>query len=339
MINSQNTSMKLYLFILICLLGGFINSFGQPKKIEIAKVPLVKYFEPSTYNGGIQNWAFSQDTSGILYTANNFGLLEFDGSNWFHYEVPNSTKIRSVFIDEWNRIFIGSDGQIGYFTKSNSALEYVSLSEQLPPEDRAIEEVWKIIQHDGKVFFNTSYKLFVFDNEVFYSINLIGEIELVFKVQSKLIVQFVGKGLFEFENDEFNLIAGTETLTEVNTILDDGNDFIILSTSGDIHRYSNGKLSEIETEIYEDLQSTTINACLRLSNEDIAIGTQNQGLFLLNSKLHLKNHFTKNKGLHNRTVLALLEDDFQNIWVGLNNGINYLEINSPLSLINEEVWI
>ena len=54
----------------------------------------------------------------MLYVANNAGLLEFDGNKWNRYEVPLSTKIRSVKVDSKNRIFVGGQNQIGFFTKT-----------------------------------------------------------------------------------------------------------------------------------------------------------------------------------------------------------------------------
>jgi DNA-binding CsgD family transcriptional regulator/ligand-binding sensor domain-containing protein len=313
---------------------------AQELKLNIPRVPLAKYIDPSVYNGGIQNWSFSQDTLGILYVANNYGLLEFDGSNWFNHLVPNTTKIRSVYCDPENRVFIGGQGQIGYFIKRQNEFAFISLLERLDPDNRIIEEVWRIFPYDGKVFFNTSFKLFVFENDKFYSLELPGEIERAFNVNDELIIQFVDQGLFKYNNSNFIQIQGTETIVdEITSILPYKQGFLSFTTSGIIYSYDEDGLTQKDSEIRSDLSSSPINTCIQLSNGDIAIGTQNEGLYILSKELQLKNHFTKNKGLSNRTVLALLEDGFNNLWVGLNNGIDYLELSSPLSLINEEVGL
>ena len=324
-------------FLLIIVTVSAVSS--QPMKLEIPRTPLVKYFEPSDYNGGIQNWSFAQDTSGILYTANNFGLLEFDGSNWTNYDVPSTTRIRSVHVSNDNRIFIGGQGQIGYFETDRNGLLFTSLLDILPTEKRAIAEVWKIIEIDGTIYFNTSDKLLAFQGQEFYEIGLIGSIQRAFNVNSKLIVQFLDMGLFELKNDKFTALEGTNNLNEeIISILPDNDGFLCFATSGNIYRYKGQNLSLVTSNLPKVLKSTTINTSIRLSTGEIAIGTQSEGLFILDPNLNLQNRLTKNKGLNN-PVLALFEDDFKNLWVGLNNGINYVELSSPLSLISEEVGL
>src|SRR5690606_3049938 len=45
------------------------------------------------------------------------------------------------------------------------------------------------------------------------------------------------------------------------------------------------------------------------------------------------------KGLQNRTVLSIFEDDLQNLWIGQNNGLAYIELGSPFTFINEQVGL
>lgn len=328
--------MKSSFLLIISVFVVVLTIDAQKEPIRITTTPLTKYLEPTDYNGGIQNWSFAQDTSGILYVANNFGLREFDGGNWSSYDVPNSTKLRSLFIDQNNRIYVGGQGQIGFFFKNETDFVFVSLIERLPVEKRGIEEVWKIIELNETIYFNTSNKLFSFVGDTFEEVEMEGQIQRAFKVGNSLIVQIQNEGLFLLEENKLSSISGTdEILDEVIAIIETDNGFIPFTVSGSIYRYNNGIMTRYRG-LDNQLNAAAINTCIRLSNGNIAIGTQNEGLFLLDENLILRNHFTKNQGLNNRTVIALHEDNFKNLWVGLNNGINYLELSSPLSLINEE---
>jgi hypothetical protein len=51
-----------------------------------------------SYGAGLQNWDIRQDKNGIIYIANNEGLLSFDGNYWRLYPMPNKTIVRSVEI-------------------------------------------------------------------------------------------------------------------------------------------------------------------------------------------------------------------------------------------------
>lgn len=88
-------------FVILLLVGlNFQEGVSQAiESNELRSIPLLKHFESTEYRGGIQNWSMDQDSSGILYLANNDGLLEFDGSAWRLHEVPLCTKVRAVKVD------------------------------------------------------------------------------------------------------------------------------------------------------------------------------------------------------------------------------------------------
>ncbi|MFV0391344.1 MAG: hypothetical protein ACK5KP_05610 [Paludibacteraceae bacterium] len=79
--------------------------------------PVVTQFNKKDYNAGNQNWSVAQDSRGILYFENNIGLMQFDGSNFKLFKMPNSSAVRAVYIDKADRIYVGSFREFGYFEK------------------------------------------------------------------------------------------------------------------------------------------------------------------------------------------------------------------------------
>jgi DNA-binding CsgD family transcriptional regulator len=67
-----------------------------------------------------------------------------------------------------------------------------------------------------------------------------------------------------------------------------------------------------------------------LSDGSYALGTISNGIFILNKEGKIKYHIYQNKGLSNNTVLSLFEDADKNLWVGLDNGINCINLQSPV---------
>lgn len=96
---------KTILFLAIYLVSSAI----QAQQIGL---PFSKFYSSKEYNGGIQNYAIGQDPNGLLYVANNFGLLEYDGTSWARYSLPNSTKIRDILVENNGRIYIAAQGQL-----------------------------------------------------------------------------------------------------------------------------------------------------------------------------------------------------------------------------------
>lgn len=120
--------MKLTFALLIalqfCASGFCQNTIGLPEIVNYSK---------HTYKAGTQNWDICQDVNGLLYFANNEGLLSFDGTYWKTYPLPNKTIVRSVAIGADNNIYTGGQDEIGYFSPdSKGSLTYHSLKSLIP---------------------------------------------------------------------------------------------------------------------------------------------------------------------------------------------------------------
>ncbi len=76
--------------------------------------PFIKNYSTEDFKGGIQSWGIIQDKREVIYVANNFGLLEFDGATWSLYPVNAGTKVRSVYASGDNKIYVGSQADIGF---------------------------------------------------------------------------------------------------------------------------------------------------------------------------------------------------------------------------------
>ena len=327
--------MKNFILIILFLFGCISESISQSKNAPSGRIPLKVQFKPADYNGSIQSWSFDQDSLGILYVANNHGLLEFDGMKWNKYKVPGSTRIRAVKVDKHNRIFVGGQGQIGYFEKTKHGLAFVSLLNLLPPEKRGIAETWKILEYNDKIYFNTESELFVYDNNKIKALTLAGYMRFAFVIKDSLYAQFYGMGLFKLVNDEFIHVKETKGISDIISILPVKDHIYCFAREGQVYELTNAGFNPVEIPI----KLGSINDAKKLTSGEYVIATQNMGLIFLNPDFSFKYQLTRKQGLSDRTVKALYEDQFQNLWVALNNGIDYLELSLPFSLLNEEVGV
>jgi hypothetical protein len=143
-----------YIFAFIFGIQFFLGfSNGLPKIIN---------YKRADYQAGTQNWAFTQSKTGLVYFANNNGLLEYDGEEWHLYErVPSF--IHRATLAKNERIYIGGRNEFGYYTPDSTGnLIYRSLVSELPPEIDEFDEIWKIHDtHYGIVFQSYQY-LFIY---------------------------------------------------------------------------------------------------------------------------------------------------------------------------------
>ncbi|HKG67396.1 MAG TPA: hypothetical protein VKA92_00910, partial [Segetibacter sp.] len=103
--------MKTILIIIAIISNAIIsnsqNTIGLPDIINYTK---------EDYNAGTRNGDIVQDKNGIIYFANNEGLISFDGTYWKTYSLPNKTMVRSVVIGSDDRIYAGGQNEMGYFS-------------------------------------------------------------------------------------------------------------------------------------------------------------------------------------------------------------------------------
>lgn len=100
----------LLLFLPMSVLGQ--NTIGFPEVLNYSR---------QEYLGGLQNWDIRQDKNGLIYVANNEGLLSFDGKYWSLYPLPNKTIVRSVEIGADQKIYVGGQDELGYFAPGKMA--------------------------------------------------------------------------------------------------------------------------------------------------------------------------------------------------------------------------
>lgn len=139
---------------------------------QISFVPPSYNYTSNTYNAGNQNWSVAQAQDGIIYIANNDGLLSFDGVNWKLHKMPNNLGVKSIFIDSSTtneKIYVGSYEEFGYFEKDSfNQLTYNTLIPLVKNYNFMNDEIWTINKYQGRIFFQSFSSYFIYhpDKEV-----------------------------------------------------------------------------------------------------------------------------------------------------------------------------
>lgn len=308
-----------------------ISAYGDP----LPKIgnPLISNYSKVEYKAGNQNWAMAQDSSGVLYVANHQGLLTYDGSEWQLYTLPHNEIVRSVFVDESEKkIYVGAKEEFGYFYKEQSTLQYISLSEGLKRELLKNDDVWKIWKTEEGIVFQSFSKVYLYQDGKIKMIYGEGEPFLFsHQVSNELWVEKIPSGLSKMNGD--SLLGLHIPAYQVMCVLPYGEEQYLIVTAKqgiyvtDIH--GNWEPWEVEGFLRETLIEAQINNGLYLGEDLYALGTIKNGVFILDSSGRLHKHVHRRTGLQNNTVLSLLLDKQGNLWAGLDNGIDRIEVNSP----------
>lgn len=124
------------------------------------KPPITSY-SIAEYGGHLTNWVVRQAPDQRIVVGGGDGLVIFDGARWQTIPSRHRNRIRTLEIDADGRIWAGSSDEFGYFEPgANGSLEYHSLSDQLPPEQRSFSDIRGIHRIGEAVYFHALRHLF-----------------------------------------------------------------------------------------------------------------------------------------------------------------------------------
>ena len=298
------------------------------------ELPPVIQFPPEVYGADNQNWMISQDASGNIYVANTKGLLEYNGATWNLYPSPNESIVRSVNVIG-EKIYTGLYMNFGYWTRNErGTLDYTSLSEKLTIDIIDDEHFWNIIAHHKWILFQSLDRILIYDteNDTIENIDATGVVTKVYTYEDDVLFQAIGEGLYRIENGAKVLVSDSEVAktTRLIGLFDIENSPIFISENRGFFRLIDSQLIPWNTNGDEILLSQTFYNALQMENGNLVLGSIANGIYILSPQGQLLFNLTQENSLSNNTALSVFEDKDHNIWIGLDNGVNCVNIDAPL---------
>jgi DNA-binding CsgD family transcriptional regulator len=326
---NSNLLRKLLLFVTFLSLGNGLRA----DDIQSIGVPYVQSYQKSAYLSGNQNWSIAKDKSGIMYFGNAEGLLTFDGKYWQQYKMPNRQIVRSVATASNGLVYTGSFGEFGYWSYQNKKFKYTSLVNLIPKAHKISDEVWKIYIDGKRVIFQSFSTIYLYENKKITVVKAPNAFLFLHQVKSKLFAEVLGEGLFELQGKNLIPLPGSKALgnTGILSILPfKGDSYIIGTGKNGLFVYDGKTFLPLASGANAFLKTYQLNNGVKILNKYYAYGTILNGLIIIDETGKIVQRINKSSGLQNNTVLSLYADNEQNLWAGLDNGIDRIELNSPL---------
>ncbi len=314
-------------------------SFAHAQDIPGAGLlPFVENFAKSDYKGDNQVWSLTQGADNAMYVANNHYLLRYNGVKWERYSLPNRSIIRSVMSDG-DRIYSGSYNDFGYWKRVGGKMVYTSIASKnncFGPEDN--EEIWKIFKVGKSIYFQTFNEVFMMsENGKIEKARFPYQISYCYYVNGKIYVGTVRQGVYEMvgkkfvKKDSWSSLFG-QVIHNIDAY--DGKIFVFTKHGG-IFIEENGVLKPWTGALNNSLKNDVILSAKFISNHTLAVGTGLQGLFLINLKTGSHRHLSRENSIKNNAVLSMALDKENDLWLGLDNGIAHIEVNSPVDVFSD----
>jgi len=298
--------------------------------VAFANQPLVRNFTRKDYKSGTQNWGITQGENNIMYFANNNGLLVYDGKNWQTIPIVNGTNVRSVLYDR-DRIYASTFNDFGYFeVEDNGKFLYHSLSNNLKPG--LSNELYNIHKAGNTIFFQGSKSVYIYNGANIEEHSFSYPIDASGVVNNILFIANQERGLFMLNGNMFVRVQGSEILQnkKISSILPYRNNKVLIVTNFDgVFVYDGLTVTPFNTGVDSFLKSNQV-FCATISQNKIVYGTVQRGIVVQDIETGNIMFVNTYSGLQNNTILSAYFDNKQNLWLGLDKGIDYVQLNSPV---------
>jgi ligand-binding sensor domain-containing protein/DNA-binding CsgD family transcriptional regulator len=339
---------RLLFMIFFCLVQA-IPVFSQ----STIGLPAIRNYRNTDYHAATNISDIGQDKRGVLYFANENGLLTFDGTYWKIYPLPNKAASKSLAIDTAGRIFVGGQDEVGYFSPDhNGILNFHSLKEKLPQIARQFADIWNIVPMGNEVFFRTIETIFEYAGDSLRTFDAPGGWQLMTKVDGRLYAADKIKGLFVFRDEQWQSICPGTAGLHVTGIMPYKKDSLLITTlknglyvlggtgvtaesgvTGSGSATTGAGLVRKPTGADALLMNDLINRAKRIGEDRFAMGTATGGLLILDGQGRLIQRFSSAEGLQNNDIQSIMSDQDTNLWLGLDNGIAFVSYNTSVKLI------
>ncbi len=320
--------MKFLQFFLLLLFS--LVSFAQ-------ELPPIQKYTTEDYGGDNQNWMLSQASNNFMYVANNRGLLEFNGAEWRLFPSPNNTVMRAVSVIN-DKIYTGCYAEFGFWVPDEfGVLQYVSLVPKLDKKMAEDEQVWNILDYDEWILFQTNEHIYLYNTKTQKIKTIKGNdiIYKLFKVNNKIYFHVANEGLYGIEGGSPKLIISGEVVEKgrIINLFERDNALMFVTRNLGFYKFENNQLKNWSIEADELLATTSVFASIQLKDGSFMLGTISNGLVHITKQGKVDYQITQKSGLGNNTVLSLFEDNSQNVWTGLDNGIDCVNVKSAVKTL------
>lgn len=335
------------LIVFLLSLSPLLKGGSAPEQKNERGKPFIRNFAPRDYNSNPQIWSVARDHRGVMYFGASQGeILEYDGIEWRRIPMPHtSTTVRSLDVDQNGIIYVGSVGDIGRLQPDErGVLNYVSMLDKVPASDRDFADVWKTMCASDGVYFYAYTKLLRWRDNAFRVWRFDGMGMVHALADGSVVVTEKNGNLLRLVGDEMRLVVNHENLKKgiiaVFPVEPEKGEYLIGRWLGTLEsfnfntgQYTHSVREPVELNQY--LLKNTIYSSLVFPDGRKLISTLSGGAVIVDPSWNILQYLNKKTGLRDEAILSARLDEQNDLWLGSNNGISRVEVESPFSYFDD----
>ena len=327
-----------FLNYIMCMLFCCTYSIAQEQTKLDGVIPKITHYDRTDFEADGQFWTMTEDDDGILYFGNNDGVIIYDGERWQKLTLPNHSTVRSLVKDNNNVIHVGGYNEIGVIKKDeNGNYFYASQVDELQLETDNLENFWQAHNFKDAIIYRTFRELIVVSDNTTTHIKANSNFLYSGTVNGHLYVQDQGTGIFEYDPSSSNLqllFKADNLSSSIIAFLPTKvkEELVILTKNGELYLANRAtkKITFIKSLFKKEQQELILTAVF--FKDHYLLGTLSSKILKINQNFELETTDISFSKLNNSAILSIYPQiDKDRIWVLMNNGIDFVEFNSPIS--------
>ncbi|MES2695731.1 MAG: type II toxin-antitoxin system PemK/MazF family toxin, partial [Verrucomicrobiota bacterium] len=301
--------------------------------------PFMQVWRTEDFEASTINWRVLPHPSGLIYIANNFGVLEFDGATWRLIPMPREGAARTLAVDRDGRVWAAGNGDLCVLERDGTgALRARDLTPQLPAGDRVFGTINRAAITTDGVYLSGERRIFLFRYDGTVRVwRTEGNFGPIWQLGDAVHVARDFRELVRLRNDGgadvLRTFAETDPplLRTLGTVRD-GDDWVLFTRSGP-QRWK-GDASEpqpLSPRLPEIFASEPARAMVRLDDGRYLAATI-RGLVVLDAQGRFQQRIDARHGLPSDTVNGLETDAEGGVWLAMQSGVARLQLDSPFAL-------
>lgn len=314
-------------------------------KIRNKGIPLMKNYALEDYPKLFHNWQILQGSQGLLFIANDHGVVEFDGVDQRLISLKEQAPAKALAQGKQGKIYVAGNGHLGFLQPSASGkLQYHSFYQKTLQFNAPLPTFTKIITTPHQVIFFSPVALYIYSltTRKFIRVPAKKRFHRIFKVHQKVYIDDTNTGLQQLQGSKLNLIPEGQLFAnkKVHTMLPLDKERILIGTFRQgVYLYEGNTIAPWSSSANQLTKPAQLYTGLKLSPNYFAFGTLNAGVLIFDKKGRLIKKINKSQGLKSNTVLSLYLDRQDRLWAGLERGVAHIDIFSPFAVLNEKTGL
>lgn len=324
--------------VLMCCLSG-VTTLAQTTAEK--GLPFITNYKAKVYDASPQNWCIMEADNGLMYFGNSFCLLEYDGVKWRRI---SDAIVRTMTKDQNGRIYYGAYDDFGYLASDSlGQTQLRSLMPQVPKTLHGFNDVWSAYAGNDGIYFQARERLFRLREKS------PGRWEVkawrpstkymyAFYLDGTLYVHEQGVGLLKLQNDQLQLIPGSEFLGSERTQVmlpypapQGQKHYLVGQFYSGLYHFDGKTFKRFPTEADHYIVNNTLYKATQLKDGTYALSSTGAGLVVIDARGRLLQRINRDVGLQDESIYGVYSDNKGALWLGLDNGISKVQTASPFT--------